>query len=224
MAYRGLLGSASVDAGLQCGVCLGLGGKLGLQLRIQGVYDALSFGLLSVELVDLLLRGGDVLLLLGLLIGELLLEVLDFLNGLGLLIGHLAVVEQTVEHVAQIVDARQNLQQAQAAGLVLACHVGGKLGLAIGDLLLLLRDLASGLVELLRLCSKLFMDLLGLGADLLEFGASSGKIGCGIGIGRSNEAQAQNTSEGCRSSAACHVFVRVCCAHGASFPVSKGSG
>jgi len=30
--------------------------------------------------------------------------------------------------------------------------------------------------------------------------------------------------EGCRSSAACHVFMRVCCAHVASFPVTKGNG
>ena len=170
------------------------------------------------------MRGGDVLLLLGLLVGKFLLELFDLLDGLGLLVGNLAVVEQTVEHIAQVIDARQYLEQAQAAGLVLTCNVVGKLGLAIGDLLLLLRDLASGLVERLRLSGELVVDLLGLRADLLEFGTSSGKIGCGIGIGRSREAQAQNTSEGCRSSAACHVFMRVCCAHGASFPVSKGSG
>ncbi len=42
---------------------LGLGGKLGLQLRVQGTDDALSLGLLGVELVDFLLRRGDVLLL-----------------------------------------------------------------------------------------------------------------------------------------------------------------
>ena len=79
-----------------------------------------GFSLLSVKLVDLLLRGGDVLLLLGLLIGELLLKLLDLLNGLSLLIGNFAVVEQTVEHIAQVIDARQNLKQAQTAGFVLA--------------------------------------------------------------------------------------------------------
>ena len=170
------------------------------------------------------MRRGDVLLLLGLLIGELLLKVLDLLNGLGLLVGHLAVVEETVEHVAQIVDARQNLKETQTAGLVFTGNVVRELGLAFGDLLLLLRDLACSLIKLLRLCGEFFMNLLGLRADLLELGTSSGKVGCGIGVGRSRKAQAQNTSEGCRSSAACHVFVRVCCAHVASFPVTKGNG
>ena len=170
------------------------------------------------------MRRGDVLLLLGLLIGELLLKVLDLLNGLGLLVGHLTVVEETVEHIAQIVDARQNLKETQATGLVLTGNVARKLCLALGNLLLLLRDLACSLIKLLRLCGEFFMNLLGLGANLLEFGTSSGKVGCGIGIGRSHEAQAQNTSEGCRSSAACHVFMRVCCAHVASFPVTKGNG
>ena len=146
------------------------------------------------------------------------------MDGLGLLVGNLAVIEQTVEHVSQIVDARQNLKETQTAGLVLTGNVARKLCLALGNLLLLLRDLACSLIKLLRLCGEFFMNLLGLRADLLEFGTSSGKVGCGIGIGRSREAQAQNTSEGCRSSAACHVFVRICCAHGASFPVSKGSG
>ena len=170
------------------------------------------------------MRGGDVLLLLGLLIGELLLKLLDLLNGLSLLVGNFAVVEQAVEHIAQIIDTRQNLKQAQTAGFVLAGDIGRELGLTIGDLLLLLRDLAGSLIERLRLRGKLIVNLLGLGADLLEFRTSSGKVGCGIGVGRSREAQAQNTSEGCRSSAACHVFVRVCCAHVASFPVTKGNG
>ena len=170
------------------------------------------------------MRGGDVLLLLGLLIGELLLKLLDLLNGLSLLIGNFAVVEQTVEHIAQVIDARQNLKQAQTASLVLTGNVARKLCLTLGNLLLLLRDLACSLIKLLRLCGEFFMNLLGLGANLLEFGTSSGKVGCGIGIGRSHEAQAQNTSEGCRSSAACHVFMRVCCAHVASFPVTKGNG
>lgn len=76
VAHRGLLGGTGVDAGLQRGVGLGFGGKLSLQLRIQRVYDVLGFSLLGVKLVDLLLRGGDVLLLLGLLIGELLLKPL----------------------------------------------------------------------------------------------------------------------------------------------------
>ena len=66
VAHRGLLGGTGVDAGLQRGVGLGLGGKLSLQLRIQRVYDVLGFSLLGVKLIDLLLRGGDVLLLLGL--------------------------------------------------------------------------------------------------------------------------------------------------------------
>ena len=184
----------------------------------------MSLSLLGIELVDLLLRRGDVLLLLGLLIGELLLKVLDLLNGLGLLVGHLTVVEETVEHVAQIVDSRQNLKETQAAGLVLTGNVGRKLCLTFGNLLLLLRDLACSLIKLLRLSGEFFMNLLGLRTDLLEFCTGSGKVGCGIGVGRSHEAQAQNTSEGCRSSAACHVSVRVCCAHVASFPVSKGSG
>ena len=154
----------------------------------------------------------------------MLLKVLDLLNGLCLLVRNLAVVEQTVEHVAQIVDARQNLEETQATGLVLTGNVGRKLCLTLGDLLLLLRDLACSLIKLLRLCGELFMNLLGLSANLLELGTGSGKVGCGIGVGRSREAQAQNTSEGCRSSAACHVFVRVCCAHVASFPVTKGNG
>ena len=170
------------------------------------------------------MRGGDVLLLLGLLIGELLFKLLDLLNGLSLLIGNFAVVEQTVEHIAQVVNARQNLKQAQTAGLVLAGDIGRELGLTVGDLLLLLRDLSGSLIERLRLRGELIVNLLGLGTDLLEFRTSSGKVGCGIGVGRSREAQAQNTSEGCRSSAACHVFVRVCCAHVASFPVTKGNG
>lgn len=102
-----------------------------------GAHDTLGLSLLGIELVDLLLRRSDVLLLLGLLIGELLLKVLDLLNGLGLLVGHLAVVEETVEHVAQIVDARQNLKETQTAGLVFTGNVVRELGLAFGDLLLL---------------------------------------------------------------------------------------
>ena len=187
VTHRGLLGGAGVDAGLQRGIGLGLGGKLGLQLRIQGVHDALRLCLLGVELVDLFLRVGDVLLLLGLLIGELLLKLLDLLNGLSLLIGNFAVVEQTVEHIAQIIDTRQNLKQAQTAGFVLAGDIGRELGLTIGDLLLLLRDLAGSLIERLRLRGKLIVNMLGLGADLLEFRTSSGKVGCGIGVGRSRE-------------------------------------
>ena len=143
VAHRGLFGGASINASLQRSVGLGLGSELGLQLRIQGVYDVLGFSLLGIKLVDLLLRGGDVLLLLGLLIGELLLKLLDLLNGLSLLIGNFAVVEQTVEHIAQIIDTRQNLKQAQTAGFVLAGDIGRELGLTIGDLLLLLRDLAT---------------------------------------------------------------------------------
>ena len=153
------------------------------------------------------------------LIGKLLLKVFDILNGLGLFVGHLTVVEQAVEHVAQIVDARQNLKETQTAGLVLTGNVGRKLCLTFGNLLLLLRDLACSLIKLLRLRGELIMNLLGLRANLLEFSTSSGKVGCGIGVGRSHEAQAQNTSEGGRSSAACHISVRICCAHGASFPV-----
>ena len=52
-------------------------------------------------------------------------KLLDLLNGLELALSDtFAVVEQTVEHIAQIIDTRQNLKQAQTAGFVLAGDIG----------------------------------------------------------------------------------------------------
>ena len=56
VAHRSLHGGAGVNAGLKCCVGFSLGGKLGLQLGVQGAHDTLGLSLLGVELVDLLLR------------------------------------------------------------------------------------------------------------------------------------------------------------------------
>ena len=141
--------------------------------------------LLLLDLGSLSLRGIDELLLLdllglevGLLLVELGLDGLDLLDGLGVGAGHLICVVDAAHEIGCGGGAHHEVDDGDAAGLVVGRDAVGQGGLGCVELVLLLGDLLLG-------GGDLGLGVLELGLvvlKLLEGGSGLLLIGCALGL------------------------------------------